>query len=262
MRQYFDAVKQCTKLFGLGLFFLFSAHSFSFVAQDENHSYAQDNEQFYTFQSIELYEAIMNDNGEEEFVLRRKNSQDDFFLALGKSQGARTVNIDDVIMVTRKLIAFGKEIYKIVDAGKPIVTIESKPVQVLPLGQGEQVINATDLTSWKAPKVKKFRVETKNYLGVSPVVFEFMVIFSYGGQFEGKGRYITGAQIRPIFVDVKWGYKFDAAFKVQTIVNEGSVDFPIAGAVLELDSSIATILQEQKASQLFYINGEGLINTY
>ena len=106
-------------------------------------------------------------------------------------------------MMTKELIALGKEIYAIVEAGKPVVKLESNPVHVLPRTSAGSTIEAIDLQGWSMPKVKRFRYEAKNYLNIKPVVIEFMLIFSYGGNHDGVGKYISGAQIKPTFVDVK-----------------------------------------------------------
>ena len=238
----------------------FTGVSFANVEQNQGSS---DNEQFYAFQEMNLYESVgIDEQGKEEFRLVESKPYGNIFNALAKAQGVTKVNIGDVLMRTKNLIALGKEIYTIVEAGKAVVTINSKPIQVLPMNDNAEAISASELDGWSPPKSRKFRVETKNYMGMSPVVFEFMLIFTYGGSLEGQGLYITGAQIKPVFVDVKWGFKFDASFKVQTIVNEGSYEQPIAGAVLMLDTKIETILQERQMNQTFYINGQGLINAH
>jgi len=42
--------------------------------------------------------------------------------------------LGDIIATTRQIIAFGKEIYKIVEAGKPVINTEHAPISVLPTG--------------------------------------------------------------------------------------------------------------------------------
>lgn len=219
-------------------------------------------EQFDTIQAVEMYELVTDENGDTQEVLIQSDSQSDFFNALAKAQKVQRVDIDGYLMMTRKLIALGKEIYNIVKAGKPVVTVNSEPVQVLPLNEEGEVLSSVSLAGWKPPKVKKYKIAAKNYLGISPVSFEFMVIFSYGGSNNGAGAYLTGAEIKPLAVDVKWGYSFNADFKLQTIVNEGSLEDPIAGAVLMMDSKISTTLQESHLNKTFYINGLGTLNAY
>jgi hypothetical protein len=219
-------------------------------------------DQFQRIQEVQLLELQTDENGDEVEVLVQTNKFPTFYDALSKSQGVQKVNAAGVIMMTRELIALGKEIYKIVEAGKPVVEINTEPIEILPRDEDGKTITAMELSGWKAPFVKKYRVATKNYLGMTPASFDFMLVFSYGGNNRGNGAYITGAQIKPTSVNVKWGYSLSAEFKVQTIMNEGAWDDPVAGAVLSIDYKIGTVLQEQQNSKTFYINGKGSVTAY
>src|SRR5690606_3620304 len=101
-------------------------------------------------------------------------------------------------------------------------------------------------------------VEAKNYLGMTPVTFEFTVIFSYGGKYDGKGAYINGAQILATKADVSWGYTLDASFSVQQITNQGTSDAPVAAAVLSMKYRISNVLKDSTENALFFINGNGV----
>lgn len=219
-------------------------------------------DQFQRIQEVEFYELTELDNGEEVEVKIGNQKVPTLFQSLAKNQGQVKVNMTGVIMMTRELIALGKEIYQIIKAGKPVVTVNTEPVEVLPRDKDGQTITAFELSGWKKPLVKKYRVKTKNYLGMAPASFDFMLIYSYGGAHEGKGAYITGAQVKPTAINVKWGYSLDVDFKVQSILNQGSTGNPIAGAVLMLDYKISTVLQESRNNKTFYINGLGETEAY
>lgn len=221
-------------------------------------------EQFQTIQSVELVEVIEDANGEQiEITVMSHPISNLSEIFSNKAVPATTASVSGVIMATQKLIALGKEVYKIVEAGKPNVEMVSEPIHILPKADKDgNAVTAIDLEGWKQPYARKYRVNTKNYLGMQPASFEFIMIFSYGGSLEGNGQYITGAQIKPTGVNVKWGYSLDASFKVQSIMNAGSKQNPVAAAVLEIDYKISTILQEYSASKLFYINGTGAVQAY
>ncbi len=219
-------------------------------------------DQFQAIRTIELYEVSEDSEGNQVETIVSKKNNPDFLMRLAKSQGVQKVGLGEIIMVTKELIALGKLIYPIVEAGKPVVTINSVPVEVLPRDEKGEAITAMQLNGWQNPKVARYKVKVKNYLGVVPASIEFLMIFTYGGSYNGAGKYITGAQIKPIDVMVKWGYKLDAEFKVQTIMNQGTQDNPVAGAVLMIDYNIKTIMQEMNSSKLFHINGNGEVNHY
>lgn len=206
---------------------------------------------------VEIYEV----NEDHNLVVVPSNdiSELEGFIARKPIKGG----IGDTIMVGRQLIAFGKEIYEIIEAGKPVVSIgETTPVSVLPKNDLGVNISAFDLENWKMPKTKKYKVVAKNGFGSTMISFEFMLIFSYGGSYQGAGAYITGAEISATEVKVGWGYNLDANFKVQSIVNQGTTSNPIAAAVLQISYTMKTVLKETKSVKKFMINGNGQVRAY
>lgn len=220
-------------------------------------------DQFQRIHSTELVELVEDVNGNEvERKISDVSELERFDLMIKNSEVVK-VNAKGILMMTKSLIALGKEVYKIVEAGKPVITVsDNTPVSVLPRDGESNYIDAMGLSSWSAPKVKKYRVKVKNYLGVSAVSLDFMLIFSYGGQYNGSGKYLTGAQIKTTNVDVKWGYNLNVDFKVETIMNQGTDENPLAGVVLSLNYDINTVLQGNKTSKTFFINGLGHITEY
>lgn len=165
--------------------------------------------------------------------------------------------LDGVVKIVDKLIAVGQKIYKIVASGKPELTMASNPVSVVPMDDKGKVVAPFLLENWEVPKSKKFRVTIENYMGIDVVDFEFMVIFSYGGSFAGAGKYITSAQVKPTYVDVTWGFTFDVNCSLQSIMNSGTKENPVAGALLMIDYRVVSVLQERVVNKTFYIDGLG-----
>ena len=174
-------------------------------------------------------------------------------------QDPRT-EIGDVISIAKDLIAFGKEIYKIIEAGKPVINTNYAPISVLPLEtKYGREISPMNLSHWKVPKFVKFKVSYKNGYGTEVVSFTYNVNMSYGGKFGGKGAYITNAQIVPENVNVLWGYTFNAKMSVVGLSNIGSDEDPIAGATLALYYSVSTVIREDKNTMTLFIGGDGSI---
>ncbi len=174
-------------------------------------------------------------------------------------QGPGT-EIGDVISIAREIIAFGKEIYKIVEAGKPVINTSYAPISVLPLEtKYGQDITPMKLANWKSPKFTKFKVSYKNGYGSEVVAFTYNVNMSYGGKFEGKGAYITNAQIVPEKITVAWGYTFNAKMALVGLTNVGTDEEPVAGATLVLSYSVSTVIKEDKNNMSLFIDGNGTI---
>ena len=115
------------------------------------------------------------------------------------------------------------------------------------------------LSRWKTPKFVKFKVSYKNGYGTEVVSFVYNVNMSYGGQFGGKGAYITNAQVVPEKVNVLWGYTFNAKMSVVGLSNIGTDEDPIAAATLSLYYSVSTVVREDKNNMTLFIAGDGTI---
>lgn len=224
--------------------------------------YASDvySDEFQTISSVEMVEVVEDALGNEVEV---KLPVNEFKQIEGSVTKSNQKGVGEVLMVARELIAFGKEVYKIIEAGKPVVRIgQTTPVSVLPKNEHGTSIDAFDLENWKMPKSKKYRVVAKNGFGMKTITFDFMLLFTYGGSYNGKGAYITGAEVASTDVSVAWGYTLDADFKVQSIVNQGTRENPVAAAVLQIDYKMSTVLKESRSSKKFMINGLGQTRSY
>jgi hypothetical protein len=168
--------------------------------------------------------------------------------------------VGDVIATLRQIIAFGKEVYKIVEAGKPVVNTKYAPISVLPSNtEFGNNITPMDLSYWQPPKFVKFKVSYKNGFGAEVVSFTYNVNMSHGGKFRGTGAFITNAQIVPEKVSVAWGYSFNAEMSLVGLTNMGSDRNPVAGATLQLSYSVSTIIKEDKNNMTIFIAGDGTI---
>jgi hypothetical protein len=199
--------------------------------------------------SIEMVEVVEDALGKETELKIQKHNKSNV--------------IGEFLFVSRDLIAFGKEVYKIIEAGKPVINIqEVEPISILPKNEKGKYIDAFDLENWRMPKSKKLRVIARNVYGKIKVSFDIMIIFTYGGTYRGKGAFITGAEVVTTDVNVGWLYSLDADFKVNSIVNQGSSDNPIAAAVLKINYRVATPRKESRSSKQFMINGLGQVRAY
>lgn len=218
-------------------------------------------DQFQQIRSVELQELVLNSEGFEvakTVSIEMVKPVEKLISSLTPLTSTKMLAAGGgVLLRTREFIALGKAIYKIVEAGRPVTNINSAPIEILPNSEKGNAISAMDLDNWRGPSVKKFRVNVKNYLGFSPAHFDFIVLFNHSGSYNGSGKYITGAQIKPTDVMVRWGYSLDATFKVQSITNRGPKSSPVASAILEIDYTIGTVLQTNTSSKLFFISGDG-----
>lgn len=168
----------------------------------------------------------------------------------------------NIIATTRELIALGKEIYEIVEAGRPVVNVQSDALSILPRDEKGAAVDSFSLYGWSDPVARTYKVSTKNGFGSSPVEFDFMLLYTFGGRLDGRGYYITGAQINAKNLSVGWGYDLNVVVKNSSIINIGTAENPVASGIVTIEYTIKTILKETRNSISFLISGIGKTKVY
>ena len=114
-----------------------------------------------------------------------------------------------------------------------------------------------DLESWKVPKVYRYNVVYTNLFGVDVVNFTFRVVYSYGGSYEGRGRYLANVSVHPAELDVLWGYTFNSKVEVQRLLNLGTKQDPVAGMEMKLSWQVSTPIKDSQQTKIFFVTGNG-----
>ncbi len=154
-----------------------------------------------------------------------------------------------------KIINLGVKVYKFIEKNKPVVTTQSAYSTATPQG----IRCWETLESWSAPESRTYRYSYKNGFGVTVVDFEFKLVFTYGGQLDGYGNYLTHVQMMPTKVDVAWGYTLDASAKILDPVNLGTVEDPIGGLEAQITWTIDTIVKHGEKTVPIFVDGLGRV---
>ena len=171
-------------------------------------------------------------------------------------------NLGQVIMTIEKLIALGKKIWAIIEAGRPVLNTNlMSPLSVLPKTDDPDAA-FYQMEGWSAPKAVTYRVEYENLFGMTVIGFDYTVIFQYAGKYEGKGNYITGLNVKASNVSVAWGFKFDANSSLVNIANRGSSANPTAGATVQIDYKASSVMRTISTSESFHVTGKGSVTKY
>ena len=232
------------KLFILFTLIFFTLHSFAspFLGLDQKHL-TLDRYQIQKIQSSLSFEAnSMQNSLNFTDKCEPQNSSVRNFNANVLSELA----VDEIINI-------GEKVWDIVKEGAPVVETEINRASALPAG----VDCWMELSGWQTPKSQLYRVTYKNLYGITVVDFKFRVIFSYGADVNGKGRYIANATIMPADLHVTWGYNFNAQVHIPLVFNAGTKEAPIAGMQLEVKWNISTPFNYKEKSEVFYITGDG-----
>lgn len=180
---------------------------------------------------------------------------------VGGPSADQGMGVGEVIAIADKIIALGEKIYKLVDKGRPNSEFNYAPISIVPkTDKGAPADVLMDMSGGSMPVMEDFKIVAKNKFNKPVISFEFTLMFFHGLKYEGKGNYITAAQVIPKSVDVSWGFDFSANMKLNGIVNHGTSTDPMVGALIVLEYQIKNALSYQTQSAIFHIMGNGRIS--
>lgn len=165
------------------------------------------------------------------------------------------ISLDEANIFLDVIINMGQKIWNIVEAGRPVVNIRTDMANALPQG----LFCWAHLSGWTPTQSKVYRVTYENLYGIEVVDFAFRVVYTTGGNLNGKGKYITNTTVIPAMLNVAWGYTFNALTEVPTVFNSGTKEDPVAGMQLNIKWQINTVLLHNEQTEVFYVGGDGAL---
>jgi hypothetical protein len=151
------------------------------------------------------------------------------------------------------ILNLGKQIWDIVEKNRPVANVKTDTASALPKG----VTSWQDLAGWQMPKSKVFRVAYQNLYKRNVIDFSFRLLFTYGGNVRGKGKYLTNVTMVPGALNVSWGFTFNAQGVVTSVVNAGTVADPVAAMELLMKWSAVSVMSHVEESVSLYVRGDG-----
>ena len=84
---------------------------------------------------------------------------------------------------------------------------------------------------------------------------------THSGNFNGKGKFLTGVTVEPLKVVTAWGYKVTLVSEVpdSTIANVGTQEDPVASMQLQLKWIVHTMVKDISSKAIYYVQGDGLL---
>jgi len=171
--------------------------------------------------------------------------------------------VGKVISTSKDMIALGESFYDLVKKGKPSNTTTYAAVSVVPKDPTtKEAVSPFDMEGFSMPSERTFKTRIKNGNGSALVTFLYKVIYSYGGSYNGKGKYLTNVMIVPVKVETSWGVDFSATMSLQGIMNHGSRENPIAGAMVAIKYQVQTWSSSTEANDVIHVTGNGELKSY
>ncbi|MCX7641631.1 MAG: hypothetical protein N2Z20_03250 [Elusimicrobiales bacterium] len=166
-------------------------------------------------------------------------------------------NVNSVIDTLDKIVNLAQKIWDIIEKNQPVVNISVNYANAIPYG----LQHWTQLQGWSKPKTLKYSFVAKNGYGAEVVKVVYQVHATYGGNYQGKGKFLTGVTVEPISVETAWGYKVSLVAEVpdSTIANVGTHEDPIASMKVHLRWKIHTMIKDLQQQAIYYVDGTGKI---
>jgi hypothetical protein len=163
-----------------------------------------------------------------------------------------------IIQAAKDIVALGEAIYELVKKGKPTNVTEYAPISVVPRDPiTKEYVDPFDLEGFSIPVEKNFVAYAKNLAGATVVTFSYKVIFSYGGSYNGNGKYLTNVLIVPGKVETKFGWDFNATMKLSGIMNHGTKAQPVAGIMVTVKYQMNSWSTALERNDTIHITGNG-----
>ncbi len=170
-----------------------------------------------------------------------------------EGDGGLISDLEIVDVVVDKVINIGKKIWEVVKAGKPVVSAKEMRATALPQGAKDW----RQLQGWEAPRSRTYRIAYTNLYGMTVVDYSFRITYTYGGNVDGVGRYLTNVSVVPAKASVAWGYSFDSEASVPSVINLGSKTAPVAGMELQIKWTVKTALKHEQQQSAYFVDGKG-----
>jgi len=170
------------------------------------------------------------------------------------------VSWDDInqgIDVADKIVNLMDKIMTLIAKNQPVVNITVNYANAVPYG----MTHWTQLQGWSKPMTKRYMMAIKDSIGNKAVEVTYQVHWTYGGNYNGKGKYLTGVTVEPISVKTAYGYTVDMTAEVpdSTIANVGTTESPVASMQVKLHVKAHSIFSDMQKQEIYYVQGDGLM---
>lgn len=161
--------------------------------------------------------------------------------------------LDSATVILDKIVNLGGKVWNILKKSRPVVETATVSANALPAG----VRCWYDLERWSAPQSKSYRMTYKNLFGFTVIKFDLRMIYSYGGRFEGKGRYLTNATVDFANLSVAPGmFELNADVVVPDVTNVGTKESPVAAMLFKVNWTARGLNHNQNTVN-FVVYGDG-----
>jgi len=165
--------------------------------------------------------------------------------------------IGEIIGAIDSIVNLIDKIWTIIEKNQPVVVITTNYANAVPLGTSHW----SQLQGWSKPATRKYSFSAKNGFGSQTVKVVYQVHYTYAGNYQGKGKFLTGVTVEPLNVTAAWGYKVTLVSEVpdSTVTNIGTHEDPVAAMQVQLKWVIHTSVKDITSKAIYYVQGDGVM---
>ncbi len=165
----------------------------------------------------------------------------------------------------------GVQAWNVINSGKPDANLSSSYASAIPGFS----FNWANFSGWKKKEVV-YTYTVTNLMQVDVIKIKYAVSFYYNGQNlvamrepadpvssmaqrNGaiKGHYITNFTVRPLAMNIKWGWKFSLNVRMSDPMNVGTADAPVAHLQSDLNYIVSTPFSTNGGMWTYDVTGLG-----
>jgi hypothetical protein len=164
----------------------------------------------------------------------------------------------------------GVQAWNVINSGKPDGSLSSSYASAIPGFS----FNWANFSGWKKKEVV-YTYTVTNLMQVDVIKIKYAISFYYNGQdLVGaatqstpettlvqrnaiKGHYITNFTVRPLSMNIKWGWKFSLNVRMSDPMNVGTADKPVAYLQSDLSYIVGTPFSSNGGMWTYDITGLG-----
>lgn len=171
--------------------------------------------------------------------------------------------VGKVVGAAKDMVALGEAMYTLIQKGKPKNQTEYAPVSVVPRDPTtKEIMDPFELEGFSIPVERVFNSKIRNMSGKVVVNFTYKLIYSYGGSYNGTGKYLSAVQIVPASVQTKFGWDCNATMKVSGVMNHGTKANPVAGVIVAIKYQMNSWSSSFERNDTIHIAGNGAMKSY
>jgi hypothetical protein len=144
--------------------------------------------------------------------------------------------------------------WRVIESNRPIITTDfPKFANAIP----REAKGADELTGWRQPVLVPVHLHATNGLKIRVLNVSYGIHFSYGGMFNGRGKYLANVTVVPQGIWAAPGFQISVSARVLAVLNYGSKKHPIAAIQLLVTEKVSSMVSDKVTTRSFIIKGDG-----